>query len=75
MGNSKVMVYEKRKSEVIHFADEYIMRVESQKQCEIIMNGQVMEVKSEFIYRGCILCKYGSLEEETREREPYKEGK
>jgi len=68
VSKSKVMVFERRKSEVIEFADQYRMRVESQKQCKIMMNGQIMEEVNEFKYRGSVLWKYGSMEGEIRER-------
>ncbi len=44
------------------------MRIESQKQCKIKMNEQIMEKMNEFKYLGSILCKYGSMEEEIREK-------
>ncbi len=50
MGKSKVMVFEKRKSEVIDFADQYKLRVKSQKQCRIMMNGQILEKVNECKY-------------------------
>jgi len=68
VSKSKVMVFERRKSEIIQFADQYRMRVESQKQCKIMMNEQIMEEVSEFKYLGSVLCKYGSMEGEIRER-------
>ncbi len=37
------MVFEKQKSEVIEFANQYRMRAENQRQCKIRMNGQIME--------------------------------
>ncbi len=40
---SKVMLFEKRKSDVFEFANQYRMRVENQRQCKIRMNGQIME--------------------------------
>ncbi len=43
VGKSKVMVFEKRKSEVIEFVNQYRMRAENQRQCKIRMNGQIME--------------------------------
>jgi len=68
VGKSKVMVFERRKSEVIEFADQYRMRLESQKQCKIMMNGQIMKEVNEFKYLGFLLCKYGSMEGEIRDR-------
>ena len=68
VSKSKVMVFERRKSEIIQFADQYRMRVESQKQCKIMMNEQIMEEVNEFKYLGSVLCKYGSMEGEIRER-------
>ncbi len=63
VGKSKVMVFEKRKSEVIEFANQYKMRVENQRQCKIRMNGQIMEEVNEFKYLGSTLCKYGAWKE------------
>ncbi len=64
MGKNNVMVSEKRKGEVIDFANQYRMRVENQRQYKVMMNGQIMEEVNEFKY----LCKYGSMEGEIRER-------
>jgi len=75
VGKNKVMIFERRKSEVIKFADQYRTRVESQKQCKITMNEPIMEEVNEFKYLGSVLCKYGSMEGEIREREANKEGK
>ncbi len=61
VGKCKVMVTEKRKSEVTEFATQYRMRVENQRQCKIRMNGQIMEEVNEFKYLGCTLCKYGNM--------------
>ncbi len=47
MGKNKVMLFEKRKSEVIEFTNQYRMRAENQRQCKIRMNGQMMEEVSE----------------------------
>ncbi len=44
------------------------MRAENQRQSKIRMNGQIMEEVNEFKYLGSILCKYGSIEGEIRER-------
>ncbi len=48
------------------------MRAENQRQCKIRMNGEIMEEVNDFKYLGSIFCKYGSMEGEIREREPYK---
>ncbi len=42
LAKSTVMVFEKRKRELIEFADQHRMRVVSQKQCKIKINGQIM---------------------------------
>ncbi len=68
VGKSKVIIFEKRKSEVIEFANQYRMRAENQRQCKIRMSGQIMEGVNEFKYLGSIFCKYGSMEGERRER-------
>ncbi len=69
VGKSKVMVFEKRElSTVTAFANQYRMIAENQRQCKIRMNGQIMEEVNECIYLGSILCKYGSMEGEIRER-------
>ena len=41
------------------------MRGESQKQCKIMLNGQIMK---EFKYLGSVLCKYGEREKESSAR-------
>ncbi len=57
-----------REIAVIEFASQYRMRAENQRQCKIRMNGQIMEEVNEFKYLGSILCKYGSMDGEIRER-------
>ena len=65
---SKVMVFERSKSEVIDFKCPYRVRVECPKECKIELNGEQMEEVQEFKYLGTTLCKHGSAEGETRER-------
>ena len=67
-GKSKVMVFERRKSEVIKFAKPYRVKQESELGCNIIIEGTKLEEVREFKYLGSMLCKYGSMEGEIRER-------
>ncbi len=62
------MVFEKRKSEVIEFANQYRTRAQNQRQCKIKMNRQILVEVNEFKYHGSIFYKYGSMEGEIRER-------
>ncbi len=64
VGKSKVMVSEKRKSEVIEIENHYRKRVENQRQYKIKMNRQIMEEGNEFKYLGSTLCKYESMKGE-----------
>ena len=68
VNKSKVMVFERSKSEVVDFACPYRIRVECPKECKIRLNGEQMEEVQEFKYLGSILCKHGSMDGETRER-------
>ena len=65
---SKVMVFERRKTEVIDFGRPYRVRLENESSCRITMGGQCLEEVKEFKYLGTMLCKYGSMEGEVRER-------
>lgn len=47
--------------EVVDFADQYKKRIKNQKQCKVIMNGQMQEL-NEFKYLDVILCKHETLE-------------
>ncbi len=68
VGKSKVMVFEKRKSEVNEFGNQCRMRAENQRQCKIRMNEQTMEEVNEFKYLISVFCEYLSMEGEIRER-------
>ena len=65
---SKVMVFERNKREKVNFDCLYRLRVECPKKCEIRLNGEKMDEVSEFKYIGSILCKYGSMEGEMKEK-------
>ena len=68
VNKSKVIVFERSRSEVVDFECPYRVRVECPKELDIRLNGEIMEEVDEFKYLGSILCKYGSMEGETRER-------
>ena len=65
---SKVMVFERRKVEVIDFDTQYRIQVENEERCKIVMGGKCLEEVKEFKYLGTVLCKHGSMEGEMRER-------
>ncbi len=65
---SKVMGFEREKCDGIEFGYPYRVRTEHEKQCEIKMNGRIMEEVYEYKYLGLILCKCGSKEGEVREK-------
>ena len=67
-GKSKVMVFERRKSDVIDFARPYRVSEQCVMECKIDMDGVRLEEVKEFKYLGTMLCKYGSMEGEIRER-------
>ena len=68
IGKSKVMVFERKKSEVIDFGKPYRVNRQSVLNCRIEMGGELLEEVREFKYLGTVLCKYGSMEGEIRER-------
>ncbi|KAK3896274.1 hypothetical protein Pcinc_000018 [Petrolisthes cinctipes] len=68
VGKSKVMVFEKTKTEVIDFATPYRVAVPTGTECEITLGGERMEEVREFKYLGTVLCNHGSMEEKIRER-------
>ncbi len=57
-----------KKWDVIEFGIAYRVRTEFKKQCEIKLNGQIMEEVNEFKYLGSILCRHKSVEEEVQEK-------
>ena len=65
---SKVMVFERSRSEVVDFADKYRVKTECPRECSIVLNGKELEEVDEFKYLGSVMCKHGSMEGETRER-------
>ena len=67
-GKSKVMVFERKRSEVVDFHRPYRVEEENVRECEIEMNGEKMEEVTEFKYLGATLCKNNSMKSEIRER-------
>ena len=57
MCKNKLIVSEKKTSEVSDFADPFIVRTECQNQRMITLNEQFIEQVNEFIYIASILCK------------------
>ena len=68
VNKSKVMVFERARSETIDFGCPYRVRIEEPKVLDISLNGEKMEEVDEFKYLRSVFCKDGSLEGETRER-------
>ena len=68
VAKSKVMVFERRKSEVIDFANPYRVNEQCVYECGINLGGERLEEVKEFKYLGTVLCKHGSMEGEIRER-------
>jgi len=68
VGKSKVMVFERRMSDIIDFARPYRVNEQSELECKINMDGVRLEEVREFKYLGTILCKHGSMDGEIRER-------
>ncbi len=65
-GQSKVMVFESREVEVVHFGNPYRVSVPVDERCEIELGGGD-EGNKEFKYLGTVLSKHGEIEE-VRER-------
>ena len=65
---SKVMVFERRKMEVIEFDTQYRIRVGNEEGCKVTIGGKCLEEVNEFKYLGTVLCKHGSMEGEIKER-------
>ncbi len=68
VNESKVMVCERSRSEVVDFVCPYRVEIECEKECKIILNGEEMEEVNEFKYLGSVMGKHGDTEGETRER-------
>ena len=68
INKSKVMVFERRKTESIDFARPYRVQRQEECKCRIVMEGAKLEEVNEFKYLGSVLCKYGSMEGEIKER-------
>lgn len=52
-------MFESEKSEVTKFAQKYTVRGKCQKNCVIMLNGQIMEEINEFEYLGSTLYEHG----------------
>ncbi len=63
-GKSRVMVFEKKKGEVIDFNIAYWVRMPAVARCRIRLGSEKMEEVSEFKYLGTVLCKHGGMEGE-----------
>ncbi len=63
-----MMVFERRKVEVVDFRNPYRVSVPVDERCEIMMGGERMEVVKEFKYLGTVLKRNGEMEGEVRER-------
>ncbi len=66
VNESKMMVCEQSRSEVVDFVCPYRVEIECEKECKIILNGEEMEEINEFKYLGSVMCKHGGTGE-TRE--------
>ena len=66
-GKSMVMVFERRKLEVVDFNTPYRVSVPAVGRCEVVPGGKKMEEVKEFKYLGTVLCKHGEMRGEIRE--------
>ncbi len=67
-GKSKMMVFERRKEEVIDFNTAYRVRLPAVSRCRIMLGSEEMEEVNEFKCLGTVLCEHGGMEGEIRER-------
>lgn len=68
VGKCKVMVFERRMHETIDFKEKYRIKKEHKKSCKIKLKNEVLEEVESFKYLGAVLCKYGKMESEIKER-------
>ncbi len=66
VGQSKVMVLEKREEGVIDFNTAYKVRLPVVARCRIMLGREKMEEVSELKHLGTVLCKHGGMEGEIR---------
>ncbi len=66
-GKSKVMVFERRKEEVVDFHIAYRVRLPAVARRRVMLGSEKMEEVSEFKYLGTVLCKHGGMEGKIRE--------
>ncbi len=66
VGNSKVMVFERKEVEVCDFNTYYRVNVPVVGRCEVVLGERTEEVK-EFKYLGTALCKHGDKGKNKRE--------
>ena len=62
------MVFERREVEVVDFSAPYRLSVPTVGRCEVALGEEKMEDVNKFKYLGTVLCKYGGMEGEIRER-------
>ncbi len=67
-GKSKMMVFKRAREQTINVAKPYRVGSEAIFGCKMWLGKEKMEKVNEFKYLGKILCKYGSMEGEIRER-------
>ncbi len=73
VGKSRVMAFERKESKVVDFSNSYRVSVSVAGKCEIDSGGERMEEVKEFKCLWTVLCKYGEMDGEIRERERERE--
>ena len=68
VGKSMVMVFERRKVEVVNFNTSYKVSVPATGRCEVVLGGEKMEEVKECKYLETDVCKHGDMEREIREK-------
>ncbi len=67
-GKSKMMVCERKVTEVVDYRNPYRVSAPVDEICEIVIGDERMEVVKEFKYLGTVLSKHGEIEGLVRER-------